>query len=253
VFGDLVDAGMDPQNQVLASTVGQPALAQRVAQVIETGSQELKKGLDNADVRTIEQAVEDELTDFAEAYEAGDVTGAATTQMNAITRTVKDVALQMYRQGEADTASAATKAAQQLVYGKFRVLQDDNIRAYVPRLVGGQPVDVRRVEDATDRQQTREAIESFGPQSFGSIQDEPDGLNRERTIRTAVNSGYWVTNETNDGLVLMVPFRDGGALPLMNADGERYEIDLRDLPPPAGDPQTVTEGMQRPGTGAEAR
>jgi hypothetical protein len=47
----------------------------------------------------------------------------------------------------------------------------------------------------------------------------------------------------------MVPFRDGGALPLTNADGERYEIDLRKLPQSERQEPTVTEGMQRPGMG----
>jgi hypothetical protein len=45
----------------------------------------------------------------------------------------------------------------------------------------------------------------------------------------------------------MVPFRDGGALPLTNAQGERYEIDLRKLPQSDEQPASVTEGMQRPG------
>lgn len=247
VFGDLVDAGMDPQNQVLASTVGQPALAQRVAQVIETGSQELKKGIDNADVRAIEDGVDQEMADFREVFEAGDYTGGATTQMNALTRTVKDVALAMYRQGEADTASAATKAAQQLVTSKFHILNGDDIRAHVPKQIGGQRVDTGKLSDVAEMRQSREMIESFDPQPIGSGFETPDGLNRERTIRTAVNSGYWVTNETNDGLVLMVPFRDGGALPLTNADGERYEIDLRKLPQSEEQPATVTQGMQRPG------
>jgi hypothetical protein len=247
VFGDLVDAGMDAQNQMLVSVAGQPGLSQRVAQVIETTSQELKKGLDNADVRAIEDGVDQELAPFREVYEAADVTGGATTQMNALTRTVKDVALLMYRQGEADTASAATKAARQLVTGKFHILNGDDIRAHVPKRIGNQRVDTGKLQDVAEMRLSREMIESFDPQPIGSGFETPEGLNRERTIRTAVNSGYWVTNETNDGLVLMVPFRDGGALPLTNAQGERYEIDLRKLPQSEEQPASVTEGMQRPG------
>jgi hypothetical protein len=160
---------------------------------------------------------------------------------------VKDVALAMYRQGEADTASAATKAARQLVTGKFHILNGDDIRAHVPKRIGNQRVDTGKLQDVAEMRLSREMIESFDPQPIGSGFETPEGLNRERTIRTAVNSGYWVTNETNDGLVLMVPFRDGGALPLTNAQGERYEIDLRKLPQSEEQPASVTEGMQRPG------
>jgi hypothetical protein len=53
-------------------------------------------------------------------------------------------------------------------------------------------------------------------------------LERERTLRTAINSGYWVTNANGTGTYLMLPFRGGGALPAVRADGSRYEYSFRE-------------------------
>lgn len=69
--------------------------------------------------------------------------------------------------------------------------------------------------------------------SFGvaEVQDqgELDELQREfrrnRTLSSATNFGVWVTNAEGDGLVLLVPFRDGAGFErLFNRNGTAYGI-----------------------------
>ncbi len=224
-FAELMNAGLDNRTEVLGMVANNPALSQTVAQVIETGTVEMKKGLDAAAVNDLEARVDAELGEFRQVVAARDLSGGLTGRVNGLARVVKDLAIHYYRQGVSDPER---RAAQQIIFNQVQPVDSPQMKALLPRFLDGQPINAAHVEAVAESRLTREALEEFGTAPFGDINDTPQFLNRERTIRSALNSGYWVTNETNDGLVLMVPFRSGGVLPLVNEKGERFEIDLLD-------------------------
>ena len=86
---------------------------------------------------------------------------------------------------------------------------------------------MRKVEAVADSKHRSDAIEVFNPAPMGSVifPELPESDRRAALISTAVKSGFWVTNPTADGLVLMVPV-GGAALPLVNEDGERFGVDF---------------------------
>ena len=87
-----------------------------------------------------------------------------------------------------------------------------------------------------------EAVSAEPPRAFD--------INDERTLRAAVESGFWVTNEDGTGVYLMVPFRSGGALPLLDADGRRYEFSFRQASDAGASPLTIPDapsGFEGPG------
>jgi hypothetical protein len=223
VFQDLTEAGLEPGNQVLASTVGNPALSQQVANVIELGNSELKKPLGDEAVKTVESAVENQITDsgFREVFAATDFSGASTRQLNAMMETVKGLAY--LRAQQQDPNSAAESAVKDVVTGKFHIVNDDQVKAFMPRVLDGAQVKPNKVQKLADFKLSREQLEQFDP-ATDAMPGAPEFLGKERLIRTAVNSGFWVNNDDNTGMVLMVPDDSGAAVPLTNEDGDYYEI-----------------------------
>lgn len=249
VMGQLAEEGLDARYQVLASLVGKPALAQTVAQAIDTGSAELAKGLDTAAVKDIKTGVREELADFARTIELGDFTGGRTEQINAIVSAVEDTAVQYYRQ-TGDTALAVRRAVEQIVLDRYHV----GDTWYAPVGIGRVGIDRGRLEAALEAKQSREIIEEFGPAPLGTMFEEeaPEEVRREAIIQTAVNSGYWVTNEQGSGAFLMIPMAGGGAIPLLDASGNRLTVDFLDatrtpffVEGETPDPALVEFGMAR--------
>lgn len=334
VMRDLSDKGfngigLDPRTMVLASIAGNPALSQQMATVLDTGSKELRDGLDRTAVSDAEKNVRAALSPWAQTVRAGAFGMEREPMLNGIASAVEDLAVSYVRNGE-NSATAATRAADQVINDRFTV-QDTY---YIPKDVSdGVLYSPARIGSFLDTQKTREAIEAAGVMSFGAglsfkpvpdgftpqeqaliqyhrdnlsrgteLKDEqgtttvlitgmqgPDGreylvpgffdgkrqspaaiaervgkigwdrfpsyatlddaeqatkrlhdlieedsrvgpnvaLDRERTIATAVNSGFWATNANGTGVYLMVPFQGGGALPLLKPDGSRYEFSFR--------------------------
>lgn len=220
-FRDLVAAGLDERSQVLALVDGDPLAAQQLAQVIDLGPAELRKGLDGAVVRDAELAVADALDPFLEAFAAGDFTGTTVIQANGLLSAMQDWAVFHLRQGK-DAGTAAQLAAGQ-VLGRFEVLDGGRFQAFVPLAVERKPVDVAKVETLAETSLTREALESFGLAPLGDPQS-PEFLNLERVLSTVENSGFWVTNAAGTGLLLL--YAPELPIPVQKDDGGFVEIDF---------------------------
>lgn len=262
VLQELSAEGLDPRSKVLASVAGDPALAQKLGQVIDTGSTELRDNLPPNMTGDVEEQVTTELTDFARAFSAGDFTGKSVPDMNAVHSLTTDLAL-LYARQSGDSTGAARRAASELINSRYETIRTAKVEAYVPKTLNGRALNVRNIEDAAEGRQNREKIAAFDPVPFGQVAEGLEFLNKERTIRTAASSGVWVTNQTGDALVLQVPLvdesgREVGTLPLVNQDGERYEVGFleastyeRPMPEGVGDPDDLTR--RRRGTARGGR
>jgi hypothetical protein len=171
----------------------------------------------------VESAVENEIRDsgFREVFSATDFSGASTRQLNAMMETVKGLAY--LRAQQQDPNSAAESAVKDVVTGKFHIVNDDQVKAFMPRVLNGAQVKPNKVQKLADFKLSREQLEEFDP-ATDAMPGAPEFLGKERLIRTAVNSGFWVNNDDNTGMVLMVPDDSGAAVPLVNEAGDYYEI-----------------------------
>lgn len=232
VFGEMVNAGLSAEMTVLASVVDDPLASQQISQLIATPESDLKSGIVSDDLRAIEENVNDDLAEFFQAVEAGDFTGASTSLTAKYRSVVEKLAIQEFRR-TGDIKQAVERATSNIILDRYETLfsgsapDGKGFAAYIPRVLEGQRIEPARVETVADRAQSEDRIKAFDPAPIDAP-DSPDFVDRQRIIRTATNSGFWVTNESGTGLVLMLPFVGGGALPLVNEQGERYEIGFVD-------------------------
>ena len=227
-FGDLVKAGLDPQTRVLATITDDPATAQMLANGIDIGEKELKVGLEKDEVNDLSEALQEAVEPFRQAFEAGDYTGQASSVVNDLQRAARLVALQHMR-GGMSASEAADTAFKSFIDNRYDVYDTGRYHAYVPRVGGEAVVPQDKLETASGLAQARDALVKFNPRPFSTGVEGGEAMDLERTLRTAENSGYWVTNSTATGLVLLVPFAGGGALPLENEQGEQYELLFDDV------------------------
>lgn len=225
--GEMSAQGLDSRHVVLSTLVDDIAGSQAMGEVITLGRTELTKSIDKKVAGDITQAVGTALAPWRTAFEFASPVGDAAPVSNGVVSAVQDLALLYFRQ-TGDQAQSIDRATSQVVLDRYDVLQTSSVRAYVPRVSrDGEPIESGLVETGAGGARTREQIERFRPLPVdGSVVDE---VARERTIRTAVNSGIWATNATGDGLVLMLPFAGGGHIPLQNARGEFYEVSFERL------------------------
>lgn len=228
VFGELVEQKLPPAYQILSflEPARDATLVNAVGQVLNLSEADLKANLGDAE-STVKQDVLDqvevELEDFLQALELG--YGNSAKQMgNGFSVAIKNVALLHYRAHR--DAGAAVEFATGAINNAFEVVETSNVQAIVPREF---PVSSAEIEDAADAKQLKSEIEAFNPVVFSYPDKDPE-MDKSRTISAAANSGIWVTNETGDGLALIVPVGGGVTYqPLVNVKGERYEIKFSDM------------------------
>lgn len=251
VHAEMVRSGLDPDSMVLSSVLDNPIAAQQVATVIEMGDEDIRQGLDTTVVNDIRSGVNVMLKDFFDAFEAGDFTGASAQVSAKYSRVIEKLAINEFRRS-GDASEAIENAVNTVIYDNYHVVNTGSapmgrgIKAYIPRVINGLSIEPGGVEDSARQMQTEAAIRDFSPQTFAP--EDAAGTQLERTISTAVNSGFWVTSEDGLGLTLMVPFVGGGALPLVNHRGERFELKFTDAMKQAGtlDAQLRRRGLGRP-------
>lgn len=227
-YGDLVKAGLDPQTQILATITDDPATSQMLANAIELGPKELRSGLEKTELSALTENIRSAMEPFSQAFEAGDYTGQASRTVNDLQSSVELVALQHMR-GGMSASEAAETAFKSFIGKRYDVYDNGQFHAYVPRVGGEAIVPQDKLEIAGGIAQARDALVKFNPRPFSTGVEGAEAMDLERTLRTAENSGYWVTNSTATGLILLVPFAGGGALPLENEQGEQYELLFDDV------------------------
>lgn len=124
-------------------------------------------------------------------------------------------------------SDALQRATDRVVNDKYEIL--GTMR--VPRTTSnGSPLGlapVQRAQADVMRSLTPENIADIG----GNTQVPPD--ERRRIAFRAAQRGFWVTNESDNGVVLMMELENGGRLPVRRQSGERVELMFDNLPQPA--------------------
>ena len=224
---DLRRDGMRGGDLVAAAYVDvSPGLAQQIVAATRN-YKELTKGLDDAVLKDIRLNLDNRLADYRHAFTAGAVPGEAIGQFNQLRDSMQ---AWVVAQLSSDTlpgtftsteGQVVDEAVDRFMKSKFLdPIRTGNIHALVPSAWDGQQLSEGKVEAATEVVMTRENIAAFDPQLIG-----PAGpIAMDRLVDTAVNSGVWVQNDLSDGLQLMVPTQSGVMLPLVDKNGEPFEV-----------------------------
>ena len=245
VFKDLVGEGLSGETQVLASVLGDPNVTRKLAEAIELGSTELKKGSDSAAVTDLRNNIVGAFQPFSARVAVGGASADRLQQTNNLVQAAENLALLYMREG-ANANDGATRAYNDIIGKNYDL--DAIPTAYIPIGIEGVAISPAAVETTAKATKTRGIIEDFDPEPLGSQGLLDADAHREETIKRAVDSGFWVTSPAGTGSILMVPIGDGGALPLLDRNDEMLEVDFIDatrFPRKAPKVETGVEGTVR--------
>lgn len=233
VYRDLVRADLPPTYRVLAET-DDPVARKELATALQSEQTEkgaLRRGLANADAQAIDESLMEELADFRLSL-AASPDGAV-----AADRYLSSAKLLAYRYaGTGLSASeAAKRAANDLVNKKYAFVQDDRHNARVPPAL----------EDNARETAARilSGLKASDLPDPGGAPDLTPERRREIAL-SAIKRGTWVTNETDDGWLLL----DVNGQPVNRADGARVQFRFMDAAPTTAD---MPEAWRPEGAGME--
>ncbi len=217
VLRDLVRQKMSPENEVLIAVHDlpwAPTVLPVISEAIRQGEPELKKNLPPESVKTLEDAVRDEMSEWRETIMKGDYTGARTTWANGIESAVSLTAL-VYLQRGMKPGEAAERAVKEIVSDRYSKITDSY------RVPLG--VDAGKVADYSLK--SMQDLRSLDFIPHGTMKE---GLSSEQLkadyLNAVARKGYWTNNEDETGLVLMDPL----GLPVLVKDARgnsrRYEF-----------------------------
>lgn len=221
VIEELSRAGLQSEYVSAMRHRNDPGLAARIVGLAGRTEAQLKEGLLATGATDMERELVNSLSEYQQAFEAGDPTGQATKIFNREFSVAKRLALSYMREGESP-ANAAEKAAGQMF--PEAPIVEQNVRLVAPP--GIQP---NVVSYSLDLAMEEEAIRAFSPAPL----DDP-GLQEfqdKEVIIAAAQNGVWLNNSTGDGAILNLVV-DGFYLPITNADGQYYEMKFSDMTKP---------------------
>lgn len=257
VYGQLVEAGLPPEIQVL-TTVDAPVARVRLAEAYDMDRKDLRGALDPEDAKWIDAEVAGGVLDPLKASLALAPDGPAilSRYREATTRLAYQYARTMPKD------DAVEQAARDVVLGRYDFVVDRGFNARAPAGYG-EPMR-RHAEEFLDtlladtsggeppldpvrrRRRDRGQIASEPPPDKGPLGGHvrPGGLmpipprpneplsqaQRDRLLAHAIRDGTWITNESDDGWLLI----DAAGQLVRWADGARVELpfaDLGDVPP----------------------
>lgn len=241
VLNDLVRDGRLPREyEVLAnipSSVGQTDFQRMMVAARGAGGMEdLTKRL-GANRTLVDRAVAEGMQGFNGTSTASGASGGQVLAGN-VTQAAINLAYYYALQGQTPETAAAN-AINRIVNDKYDI--SGTIR--VPR---GMLNEVSRAQAV--------AIAALRPEQLPDRGGNADLLPDERRaidFRAATQRGFWVTNQRDNGIVLMMQVENGGRIPVRREDGSMIELRFNNLPQPvipgASEPQrdSPARGVRR--------
>jgi len=233
VFQDLVrDGNLPTEYQMLAvipSSVGQADFARMLAaQKAAGGSGPFREGVRRA-FPTEESRLSKEIGTYIQPFVA---TALASGQSGGdklaamVGGAIENLAAYYVFRG-ADATTAMQRATDRLVNDKYDIL--GTMR--VPKETSdGRPLGLPPVQRAQAY-----VMRNLTPEKLADIEGNPmvPPDERRRIAFRAAQRGFWVPNERDTGLVLMMELENGGRLPVREQGGARIELFYDNLPGPA--------------------
>lgn len=213
VFGELVREKLPEAYQVLATT-DHPVARKRLAEVLAQDKDALRQ-VAGTDARRVDDAVSAALTPLARSLDFAPDGPAALARYTEAARRLG------YANAPLQGAEkAGEQAVRDIITGRYDFIeQEGGITARVPK---GQ---AERVQGFASR-----TLESLTDDDLPDLGGGPTltPAQRKRMLRQSLARGVWVTNERDDGLVLL----DARRQPVHRADGRRVEFRFADVTDP---------------------
>lgn len=225
IYGELVAAKL-PDSYIALATTDDPAARRSLATAMKTGEQGLKAALPKGDAKTVDEEVAAQLGDFRSTVAAAP---DGVTVGNRYAGAARLLAYHYVTQGMRPS-EAASRAADEVVNGRYDFALGDGYNARAPRGLGA---DVEAAADAT--------MQALKPGDLGDPGGGMKGMTpeqRQAAYLRSVRRGTWITNETDDGWVLL----DELGQPVLRADGSPVDLAFKDVTPGAAAPAATPAG-----------
>lgn len=224
-WGDLVSSGKLSSDWQVLGMINDPVSRtnyQSALQFAATkgGAKEVEAELAPGAMKDVRDAVQGAMTDFAKSAR---VNGAA--QNDSMIGMVRDGITLMATRNVLNGASPAqaVERARDAILGRYDFLPNGLDSSVVMRLPAGQGDQIR---DYAARAQATLTANDVAPMA-ADIPNATPAQQRQHAA-DAAHSGVWMTNEGDDGLVLLGKLVGGGYAPIRRTDGSRIEVKFRD-------------------------
>lgn len=243
VFQDLVrDGNLPAEYQMLAvipSSIGQADFARMLAAQKQAGGAGAFRQAVQRAFPTEESRLSKEVGTYIQPFVA---TALASGQSGGdrlaamVGGAIENLAAYYVFRG-ADASTAMQRATDRIVNDKYDIL--GSMR--VPKETSdGRPLGLPPVQRAQAY-----VMRNLTPEKLADIEGNPDVPpdERRRIAFRAAQRGFWVPNERDTGLVLMMELENGGRLPVREQGGNRIELFFDNLPAPSV--TGITPALQR--------
>lgn len=233
VFQDLVrDGNLPAEYQMLAvipSSIGQADFARMLAAQKQAGGAGAFRQAVQRAFPTEESRLSKEIGTYIQPFVA---TALASGQSGGdklagmVGGAIENLAAYYVFRG-ADASTAMQRATDRIVNDKYDIL--GSMR--VPKETSdGRPLGLPPVQRAQAY-----VMRNLTPEKLADIEGNPDVPpdERRRIAFRAAQRGFWVPNERDTGLVLMMELENGGRLPVREQGGNRIELLFDSLPSPS--------------------
>jgi hypothetical protein len=217
VTAELTKGGLAPELAVAARYADNPGLAAAIVGLKGQDVATLKTGLLATDVTDAGRLMSETLTDFMQAFEAGDGTGQATKTFGTIAGVAEKLVLRNMRDGM-DYATAVERVTEQM-------FPETPVNTAAMKLIVPKNLDADAIERAMETAMTEDAVRKFAPAAMNDPH-LPEFADVEVMI-AAAQDGVWLNNSTGDGAVLHLNI-GGYYLPVVNGAGAMYELKFRE-------------------------
>jgi hypothetical protein len=234
VFRDLVRDGKLPvEYQILAATptaVGQHDIqAMLTAAQKAGGMNKLIQAAPEGAVRAVDDNLDAAVNGFMQSARALGLAGGDVLAAN-VREGVRNLAIYYTIGGAVDPATAVQRAADRIINDKYDMLGTMRVpKGMLPKVQAAQA----------------QVMRELTPAQLADLPnaDRAPGLTAEdhRDIMwRAAKRGQWATNETDNGVVLMIELQNGARIPARLQNGKRVELFFDNLPAPRVDGVTPT-------------
>ena len=217
-YRDLVREGLSEGRQVLAA-LGDSPLAPVLARAIDNGDKALTDALgrDGLDIaKTVEDGVRQSLAEYTETIFNADrnLTGRAVPFTEGLIKGVTTLALALTVGGEDE--NTAVEEASDAILSQYEF--QDGYRV---------PIEFDPGAVAGTAARTLDNLENLVIAPAFTSSDLPYDIILEATLQGIRDNGFWVTNEDESGLVLLIDDNQGFEI-IRNRAGERIEVKFED-------------------------
>ncbi len=222
-FGDLVKTGhLDPKWQVVANMTdpSQAAARSEMVRLLQTtaapgGIKQITESVPPDAKKLIDKNLADDLAPFRATMSVPGQAGNLDLT-SGMTEAIRNLAYMRAMQGK-DGETALSSAVNDVLNAQYDF--DGNLRTPKGLMPQAQAM-ASKIQGAI-------TPDDIKPPPTGDASLTPQ-QNAEIIATAAKRSGNWVTNEHDDGAVLMAPLRNGAWMPVIRKDGSRVEFKWSD-------------------------